>query len=54
MNLSKEKKIIDLENRPVASPRGRKWEGSGAWGYWIQLGMEKGYHWEKWETRVKS
>ena len=42
MNLSTEKKIMDLENRLVAAPggRGREWEGSGAWGYWIQLGMD--------------
>ena len=33
MNLSTEKKIIDLENRLVAAQgRGREWEGSGDWG----------------------
>ena len=34
---------MDLENRLVAAGgegRGRKWEGWGAWGYWIQLGMD--------------
>ena len=41
MNLSTEKKIMDLENRLVAvGERGREWEGLGAWGYWIQLGMD--------------
>ena len=41
MNISTEKKIMDLENRLVAAwGRGREWEGSGAWGCWIQLGMD--------------
>ena len=41
MNISSEKKIMDLENRFVAAQgRGRKWEGLGVWGYWIQLGMD--------------
>ena len=33
MNLSTEKRIMDLENRlVVATGRGREWEGLGAWG----------------------
>ena len=38
MNLSTEKKIMDLENRLVAARegRGREWEGLGAWGYRMQ------------------
>ena len=33
MNLSTEKKIMDLENRPVVAKReGREWDGLGAWG----------------------
>ena len=41
MNISSEKKIMDLENR-LGPPwgRGREWEGLGAWGYRIQLGMD--------------
>ena len=39
MNISTEKRIMDLENRLVGllDARGREWEGSGAWGYQIQL-----------------
>ena len=44
MNLSTEKKIMDLENRLVAAQgRWRDWEGLGAWGYRMQtiaLGMD--------------
>ena len=42
MNISTEKRIMDLENRLVGllDARGREWEESGAWGYWIQLGMD--------------
>jgi len=44
MNISTEKKIMDLENRLVAAwGRGREWEGSGAWSYRMQtiaLGMD--------------
>ena len=39
MNLSTEKKIMDLENRLVVAKgegegggRGREWDGGGAWG----------------------
>ena len=32
MNLSTEKKIMDLENRPVVAKRWGEWEGLGAWG----------------------
>ena len=44
MNISAEKKIIDLENRlMVAKGKGREWYGLGAWGYQMQtiaLGMD--------------
>ena len=44
MNLSTEKKIMDLENRLwLPRERGREWEELGAWGYRIQtiaLGMD--------------
>ena len=36
MNSSSEKKIMDLENRLAAAQR----EGSGAWGYQIQLRID--------------
>ena len=38
MNIPAEKKIMDLENRLVAA----RWEreGSGAWGYQIQLRID--------------
>ena len=43
MNLSTEKKIMDLENRLVVARGrgvewggGREWEGSGAWGLRMQ------------------
>ena len=41
MNISTEKKIMDLENRLVAA-QGEREEVGGirAWGYWIQLGMD--------------
>ena len=33
MNLSTEKKIMDMENRlVVARGRGKEWDGLGAWG----------------------
>ena len=33
MNLSTEKKIVDLENKlMVAKGKGREWDGLGAWG----------------------
>ena len=33
MNLSTEKKIVDLEKRlVVARGRGREWDGQGVWG----------------------
>ena len=38
MNISTEKKIMDLENRLVAAQRER--EGLGAWGYRIQLRID--------------
>ena len=41
MNISTEKKIMDLENRLVAAQEER--EGSGAWVYWIQLGFTMRY-----------
>ena len=34
MNISTEKKILDLKNRLVG--RGRECEGLGAWGKWMQ------------------
>jgi len=39
MNISTEKRIMDLENRLVGllDARGREWEGWGAWGYQIQF-----------------
>ena len=43
MNISTEKKIMDLENRLVAAQGEREGEGSGAWGYQMQtiaLGMD--------------
>ena len=41
MNLSTEKKIMDLENRLVPpGERGKEWEGSVAWGYQIQLRID--------------
>ena len=46
MNLSTEKKIMDLENRLVAArreregERGREREGLGAWGYQIRLRID--------------
>ena len=42
MNISTEKRIMDLENRLVGllDARGREWEGSGAWGYQIQLRID--------------
>ena len=44
MNLSTEKKIMDLENRlVVAKGSGREWKGLGAWGQGMQtiaLGMD--------------
>ena len=43
MNLSTEKKIMDLENRFLAAQgesEGMVGIGLGAWGYWIQLGMD--------------
>ena len=40
MNISSEKKIMDLEKRLVGRKepdgRGREWEGSGAWAYQTQ------------------
>ena len=33
MNLHTEKKLMDLEKRPVvAKGEGREWDGQGAWG----------------------
>ena len=40
MNLSSEKKIMDLEKRLVADGRRREWEGSGAWAYQTQLRID--------------
>ena len=40
MNLSTEKKIMDLENRLAAVRGEREWERSGAWGYRIQLRID--------------
>ena len=41
MNISTEKKNMDLENRLVAARGvGGEWEGSKAWGYRMQLGMD--------------
>ena len=53
-NLSKEKKIMDLENRLVAKGKGKEWEGLGAQGKQIQnvaFGMDQQWdpavqHWE--------
>jgi len=38
MNISTEKKIMDLEKR--LDGRGREWEGSGAWDYRTQLRID--------------
>ena len=55
MNLSTEKKIMDLENRlVVAKGEGEEWEGLGAWGKQMQnvaFGMDQQWdpavqHWE--------
>jgi hypothetical protein len=41
MNISSEKKIMDLENRLwLPDGRGREWEGSGAWAYQTQLRID--------------
>ena len=41
MNISTEKKIMDLENRLVAAWREREGVGGmGSLGLWIQLGMD--------------
>ena len=41
MNIASEKKIMDLENRLVAAQWEREGvEGSGAWGYQIQLRID--------------
>jgi len=41
MNISTEKKIMDLENRLVATRGEREGVGGiGTWGYWMQLGMD--------------
>ena len=43
MNISIAKKIMDLEIDlwlPDGRGREREWEGSGAWGYQIQLGID--------------
>ena len=45
MNLSTEKKIMDMENRfVVAKGKGREWDRLGTWGYQMQtiaFGMDK-------------
>ena len=45
MNLSTEKKLMDLENRPVVAKGGRsEWDGLGIWGSQMQItvfGMDK-------------